>query len=112
MFSLAAVTIGRGIALASAATLLLACASDGRSPHPNLAAAWRDYQALPAERALAIAGDPRSNRWVTGASGGHASRSDAEAGALAQCRARRVARRMRAACALYAVGDAIVRPGP
>ena len=91
--------------------LLLACASGGPSPHPDLASAWRDFLALPAERALAIAGDPGRDRWVTGASGGHATREQAEAEALAQCRIRRAARRMQDACVLYAVRNEIVWRG-
>jgi hypothetical protein len=89
----------------------VACASAGPSPHPDLAAAWRQYQQLPQERALAIAGDPTHDNWVTGASGGHATRERAEAEALAQCRIRRAARRMQAACVLYAVQDEIVWRG-
>ena len=105
-------TVARGLTAAWVASALFACASQGRhSPHPDLAAVWRSYRTLPAEHALAIAGDPRRDRWVTGASGGHASRSDAEAQALAECRKRRAARRMQDACVLYAVGDEIVWPG-
>jgi hypothetical protein len=48
---------------------------------------------------------------VTGASGGHATREQAEAEALAQCRLRRAARRLQAACVLYAVQDEIVWRG-
>jgi hypothetical protein len=66
---------------------------------------------LPAERALAIAGDPRRDRWVTGASGGHATREQAEAAALLECRRLRGMRRLQAACVLYAVGDEIVWHG-
>jgi len=72
---------------------------------------WRDFLALPAERALAIAGDPARDRWVTGASGGHGTRVEAEAEALRQCRMRRARRRMQAACVLYAVADEIVWRG-
>jgi hypothetical protein len=107
-----AAALGRRIAVAWTAVLLLACASDRASPHPDLAPTWRDFLALPAERALAIAGDPRRDRWVAGASGGHATRGGAEAAALLECRRRRGIRRMRAACALYAVGDEIVWRGP
>jgi hypothetical protein len=107
-----AVTLARSLALVSAAALALSCASAGDLPHPDLSAPWRSYQKLPAERALAIAGDPRRDRWVTGASGGHASSSDAQASALLQCRMRRAARRMQDACVLYAVGDEIVWRGP
>jgi hypothetical protein len=103
---------GRQIAAGWAALLLLGCASDRASPHPDLVPAWRDFLALPAERALAIAGDPRRDRWVAGASGGHATRGQAEAAALLECRRRREMRRMRASCALYAVGDEIVWRGP
>jgi hypothetical protein len=94
------------------AMLLLACASDRVSPHPDLAATWRDFVALPAERALAIAGDPRRDRWVAGLSGGHATSGQAEAEALLECQKRRGASRLQAACALYAVGDEIVWRGP
>jgi hypothetical protein len=68
---------------------------------------WREYLAMPAERALAIAGDPE-RRWVGAASGGHGSPSEAEEGALVACRRRRAARRMQAPCLLYARGDQIV----
>jgi hypothetical protein len=76
-------------------------------PHAELASLWRKYQALPAERALAVAGDPR-RLWVAGLVGGEATRGEAEFGALAQCRQRRAARRLQAPCRLYAVGDEIV----
>ncbi len=93
------------------ALFLLACASDGVSPPPDLAVAWRDFVAMPAQRAMAIAGDPQRDRWVFGASGGHATRGQAEAEAIRQCRVRRGMRRMQAACVLYAVGDEIVWRG-
>jgi len=73
---------------------------------------WHDYLALPEDRALAIAGDPRRDRWVTGASGGHVSRDEAEDAALIECRRRRAERRIQDACELYAVGDEIVWTGP
>ena len=112
LFDVPSAAAGPRMVIASwSAVLLIACASDGASPHPDLAPVWRDYRALPAERALAIAGDPARDRWVTGASGGHATRGEAEAEALRQCRARRGARRMQAACVLYAVGDEIVWRG-
>jgi hypothetical protein len=107
-----AAALGRQIAIAWAAVLLLACAFDGASPHPDLAPTWRDFLELPAERALAIAGDPRRDRWVAGASGGHATRGRAEAAALLECRRLRGIRRIQAACALYAVGDEIVWRDP
>jgi hypothetical protein len=93
------------------ASLMLACASDQAAPHPSMASAWRDYLALPQERALAIAGDPRRPTWVAGASGGHATREQAEAEALARCQQQRQLRRMRAECVLYAVGEEIVWRG-
>jgi hypothetical protein len=93
------------------AMLLLACASPDASPHPALESAWHNYRTLPAQRALAIAGDPRRGPWVTAASGGNATRGDAEADALTECRVRRAARRMQAECVLYAVGDEIVWRG-
>jgi hypothetical protein len=93
------------------AALFLACASDGPLPHPHLEPTWRDFLALPAERALAIAGDPRRDRWVAGASGGNETRDQAEAAALLECRRRRGVRRLQAACVLYAVGDEIVWQG-
>jgi hypothetical protein len=89
----------------------VACASEGPKPHPRLVEAWQGYQELPAERALAIAGDPRTNRWVTGASGGHPTSLEAQESALAHCAVRRGARRLQEACVLYAVGDAIVWRG-
>jgi hypothetical protein len=109
---LRAATIGRGLTLVCAAELVVACASGGGLPHPNLAATWKSYRELPAERALAIAGDPRRTHWVAGASGGHGSRREAEAEALMECRLRRAARRMQDVCLLYAVGDEIVWAGP
>ena len=91
----------------------LACAwRDPDLPHPDLAELWRDYKALPEHRALAIAGDYRRDRWVAGASGRHASSQDAKTEALRECEKRRVERRFRAACLLYAVGDEVVWTGP
>jgi len=101
----------RSIAIAGAASLLLACASDGAPPPPNLGPVWREYLALPAERALAIAGDPRRGAWITTASQGHATRAEAEAEALSACGLRRRALRMQAACVLYAIGDEVVWRG-
>jgi hypothetical protein len=89
-------------------SLLLGCASSGPQPHPELTGVWREYASLPAERALAIAGDPRHGPWVTGAAGGHETREEAEQEALVRCRMRRALRRLQAACVLYAVGDEIV----
>ncbi len=102
------------IAVAAATLFLLACATDGVvvSPHPGLKPVWGDYLALPGERALAIAGDPRRNRWVTGSSGGQDTHVQAEADALIQCRTQRRRRRLQAPCVLYAVGNEIVWRGP
>ena len=100
------------VLVVGAAALGVACASEGSKPHPTLAATWRDYQKLPAERALAIAGDPRGTRWVAGASGGSESPLEARENALAQCAVRRAARRFQEACVIYAVGDEVVWQGP
>jgi hypothetical protein len=62
---------------------------------------------MPPERALALAGDP-GRRWVGAAAGGHASQIEAEESAVAECKRRRAARRMRAPCRLYATGDEFV----
>jgi hypothetical protein len=61
---------------------------------------------------MAIAGDPLRDRWVSGASGGHASRDAAKEQALGECLRRRAQRRMMAPCELYAVGDEIVWAAP
>lgn len=92
--------------------LLLSGCTTARQPHRELAPVWRDYSVMPAERALAVAGELRHDRWVAGASGGHASRGAAEAEALRECARRRAQRRMQARCRLYAVGDEVVWPGP
>jgi len=94
------------------AVLLLACAPGPTAPHRDLARVWRDFLKLPQERALAIAGDPRRDRWVTGSSGGHVTRGEAEAAALSECQRRRGVSRLQAVCVLYAVGDEIVWRGP
>jgi hypothetical protein len=98
---------------ALAAILALACAARSpEAPPGTLAAVWRDYRRLPEHRALAIAGDLRQTRWVSGASGGHATQSAAEESALQECRVRRLRERQQAACQLYAIGDEIVWQGP
>ena len=99
------------VAAFSAALLLAACVSGRGSPHRELSRTWRDYQALPEQRALAIAGDPE-RIWVSGISGGQESLEEAEEAALSECRRRRAQRRMQAACQLYALGDEIVWTGP
>jgi len=95
-----------------AAASAWACVSDAARPHPDLTVAWREYQTLPDTRAMAIAGHPGRDRWVTGASGGHASLERAEQEAITQCSIRRARRRIQDACLLYAVGDEIVWQQP
>ncbi len=98
------------ISLLSIGAMLLvaACATgSGEKPHPGISSLWRGYVKMLPERALAIAGNPEQ-RWVGAAGGGHASRLEAEASALAACRRRRTARRMQAPCRLYASGSEIV----
>jgi hypothetical protein len=84
--------------------------SRANSPHPALSPVWRDYQRLSDERALAVAGELRSDRWVAGATGGHANREAAEGAALAECQKRRLEQRMQEPCLVYASGDEIVWP--
>jgi hypothetical protein len=96
---------------AALVVLLLACASDGPVPQPELMRTWHDFRELPAERAIAIAGNPRRGPWLTAASGGHATRDEAVAEALLRCQIRREARRIQTACVLYGVGDEIVWRG-
>ena len=90
--------------------LLSACATSPPPIHRELTTIWRDYRELPAERALAIAGDLRNDQWVAGAAGGRASRAEAKEAALAECSRRRAQRRMQMPCGLYAVGDEVVWP--
>ncbi|HKA14268.1 MAG TPA: hypothetical protein VKH41_04560 [Myxococcota bacterium] len=73
---------------------------------------WRDYRALPNERALAVAGDLRRGVWVAGSAGGEPTRDSAEQAALQECRERRLRQRAQAQCQIYAIGDEIVWPGP
>jgi hypothetical protein len=94
--------------LVGAALAATGCATQARSePHPSLERLWRSYQALPAERALAVAGDPR-RQWVAGLVGGEPTIDEAEQVALERCRQNRAARRLQAPCRTYAVGDEIV----
>lgn len=99
------------VAILASAAPILGCATPGPGPDEALASFWREYETLPDERAIAIAGTPGRGRWVTGASAGHAIPEDAEASAISECRARRAERRMQAECVLYAVGDEIVWRG-
>lgn len=99
--------IGALVALLAAAGLV-GCSS-GPKPAPELRAIWREYEALPDHRALAVAGQLRRSHWVAAASGGHKQQGDAIGAALRECGERRKQRRMRAPCQVYAVGDKIVR---
>ena len=96
------------LALSCAAGLAIGCARDVPRPaHRSLASLWNDFMAMPEARALALAGDP-DRLWVAGATGGHATEEMAEENALAECRRKRLARRMQAPCRLYATGDEVV----
>ena len=108
---------GGGCSLAALFPLLLfavfGCATDTQPKvDANLTGIWKEYRALPESRALALAGNPRTDRWVAGISGGHSSLDAAVESALQECRANRLRQRMPLACKLYAVGDEIVWPGP
>jgi hypothetical protein len=94
------------------ALLVISCAADPSKPDPVLSEVWRDYGRLPDQRALAIAGNLRQDRFVAGLSGGHATIPEAEAAALRECGVRRLRARQQAACQIYAIGDRIVWPGP
>ena len=100
------------VALCAVIGLCVACQSPPprKHPHEGILALWRSYSALPDKRALAIAGDP-DREWVAGAAGGEATRRDAERQALRECQARRLDRRLRVPCLLYATGDKIVWKG-
>jgi hypothetical protein len=90
----------------------IGCAATGGSPAGRLPLElrplWSEYASLPRPRALAIAGELRHNQWVAGASGGHTTHSEAEIGAMRECRKRRFERRIVAPCQIYAVDDEIV----
>jgi hypothetical protein len=92
--------------------LAFGCAAKPPKLDANLAGIWKEYRALPESRALALAGVPRTDRWVAGFSGGHSSDDAAAESALRECRARRLRQLMPHACKLYALGDEIVWPGP
>lgn len=101
----------RWLKAALLAGLALACATPTgpQGPHPSLTALWRQYQRLPDERALAVAGD-LDRVWVAAMAGGALTREDAVEQASVECRRKRRERRMQAPCLLYAVGDEIVWP--
>jgi hypothetical protein len=85
-----------------------ACAAPPRSaPHPGIESLWSGYLEMTDERALALAGEP-DRVWVGAASGGHATRREAEESVLAKCWQRRAARRLQDPCRLYATGGEIV----
>jgi len=87
---------------------VVACTAPGRrAPHAGLAGFWREYLALPPERALALAGDP-DGLWVAATGSGSPSRVEAEQSALAGCRKQRALRRLQDPCRLYATGDEVV----
>ena len=67
---------------------------------------WRDYQNLPGEKAIAVAGD-REGRYVCGIGYGAASTDTAVREALERCEQRRADRRITDACRTYAVGDSL-----
>ena len=89
--------------------LLLSCTS-GPSHPLERTEFWHRYRELAPQRALAIAGDPRSV-WVGGTAAGLSSADEAEAQALAECRRQRSRRRMQAPCVLYAIGNEVTVEG-
>ena len=91
------------------ALLLTACATQKpKAPHQGIESLWRQYQEISLPRALAIAGDP-DREWVGAAAGGPgASQIEAEQSALAECKRRRIARRLRSPCRFYATGNQVV----
>jgi hypothetical protein len=91
----------------AATALVLACATD-RAPDTELASVWNDYQALPEQRALAVARDLGRNLWVAGMSGGQPTTGAAETEALAACQRQRNRKRLQVPCRIYAVGDVVV----
>jgi hypothetical protein len=100
------------LALVLAIAASTACvASPPRQPHRGIEGLWRQFVALPRERALALAGDP-DGVWVAGAAGGAATRKEAEQLALEQCHKKRLARRLQVPCLLYATGEKLVWPYP
>jgi hypothetical protein len=86
------------------------CATQ-RAPAPELANVWSDYVRMPDQRALALAGELRRNRWVVGAAGGRETSAEAQAVALEECQVRRQRKRMQDPCKLYAIGNEVVWPG-
>jgi hypothetical protein len=95
-----------------ASLLLVSCAGGPPRPDPALSEVWAEYEKLPSQRALAVAGVLRQGRWVMGASGGHVTAAAAAESALRECRSRRAEQRTPAACRIYALGDEIVWEAP
>jgi hypothetical protein len=94
-----------------ALVLVPACTTTSSGPRfesSQLAALWNDYSAMQGERALAIAGDLRLNRWVAGVAAGRETMSEAKSIALQECAVRRQRQRMQDPCRIYAEGDEIV----
>lgn len=85
----------------------VACESSEQQPHRALVPLWREYEQLPGHRAMAIAGRPERT-WVAGMSANLPTPAEAEKEALAECGRRRLDRRLRVPCLLYAVDDEIV----
>ena len=93
----------------------LACSSWLGEAKPRVPATlellWRDYQALPDQRALAVAGDLDTERWVAGLASGHRDRASAREAALAECLAQRRRQRMQSPCKIFSVGSKILWRG-
>jgi hypothetical protein len=88
---------------------LAACAgSQAPSRSSSFESLWARYAEMPEPRALAIAGDPNTTRWVGSAASGHASEAEAEQQALAGCKKQRASRRLQVPCRLYAIGDFVI----
>ena len=98
--------------ICAAALFAFGCTSTPAKVDANLSAVWKEYRELPDARALAVAGNPRGDRFVAGLSGGHASSDEAAKSALRECGERRHRMMMPHACKLYAVGDDVVWSGP
>src|SRR5262245_34166865 len=99
------------LALAGFLALCGACTSPRPPEQRALGTVWLDYEAMPAQRALALAGTLRDNRWVAGAAGGHETSAQAQQEALRVCAIKRQRARMQFPCRLYAIGDKVVWSG-
>jgi len=97
--------------LAALAAAACATSDTRRSPHAGTTSLWREFEQLPEMRAAALAGDPE-RVWVGAAVGNAASQAKADAGAIAECRRRRIASRIQAQCRLYARGREVVWQSP